>query len=405
MDVSEIHAARRRLGGQIARTPASRSTTLSQMTGADVWLKFENLQFTSSFKERGALNCLLMLSDQERRRGVVAMSAGNHAQALAYHGHRLGIPTTIVMPRFTPNAKVAQTRVFGPEVILHGSEFDEARQFTLSLAEERGLTLVHPYDDPRVIAGQGTLGLELLEQVPELDAVVVPVGGGGLIGGVATAVKSLRPEVRVVGVQVARFANAYRAFHGIDEGGGAATRRARGTVAEGIAVKTPGQHTLPLIRRHVDEFLEVAEDQVEQALFTLLEVEKTVVEGAGAVGLAALSANRAAFAGQRVLLILSGGNIDMMILSSVLQRGLVRSHRLVRLKVEIPDVPGALADVTRVLADLDSNIMEIEHQRAFAGSSVRSTVVELELEMRGEEQIEQVLDALAAEGYEAAFDG
>ena len=224
MDVSEIHAARVRLGDQIARTPAARSTTLSLLTGADVWLKFENMQFTSSFKERGALNCLLSLTEAERRRGVIAMSAGNHAQAVAYHGRRLEIPTTIVMPRFTPNAKVAQTRVFGPEVILHGSEFDEARRFTLELAEERRLTLVHPFDDPRVIAGQGTLGLELLEQVPELDTVVVPVGGGGLIGGVATAVKSQRPDVQVVGVQVARFAAAWRAFHGVAE----TRRRGRG---------------------------------------------------------------------------------------------------------------------------------------------------------------------------------
>lgn len=402
LDIAEVYAARDRLAGQIARTPVARSLTLSEHTGAEVWLKFENLQFTSSFKERGALNCLLCLSDTERANGVIAMSAGNHAQALAYHGQRLGVPTTIVMPRFTPNAKVAQTRVFNAEVILHGNEFDEARRFTLDLARERGVTLVHPFDDARVIAGQGTLGLELVEQVPDVQTVVVPVGGGGLIGGVASVVKTLRPDVRVVGVQVARFAAAYRAFHGLPEPA-VAPGRSAGTVAEGIAVKVPGGRTLPLLLQHVDDMLEVSEEQVEQAIFSLLEIEKTVVEGAGAAALAALYAHRGRFAGQRVLLILSGGNIDMMMLSSVLQRGLVRSHRLVRLKVEIPDVPGALADITRVLAELDSNIMEIEHQRAFAGSSVRSTVVELELEMRGEEQIDQVLAALAAQGYETSF--
>ena len=400
IDTAAIRAARERLEGQVAVTPLSHSRTLSMLTGARVYLKFENLQFTSSFKERGALNCLLCLADAERRRGVIAMSAGNHAQALAYHGQRLGVPTTIVMPRFTPNAKVAQTRVFGAEVILHGSEFDEARRYTLDLAAERKLTLVHPYDDPRVIAGQGTLGLEILEQAPDAEVVVVPVGGGGLIGGVASAIKAERPDVRVVGVQVERFAAAHNAYHGIED-----MPKAIGTVAEGIAVKSPGSNTMPLIRALVDDMMLVSEEQVEQAIFTLLEIEKTVVEGAGAVALAAVHAHKSTFNGRRTVLILSGGNIDMMILSSVLQRGLVRSHRLVRLKVEIPDVPGALAQVTRVLAELDSNIVEIEHQRAFAGSSVRSTVVELVLQMRGEEQVDQVLAALSTQGYEASFSG
>lgn len=400
MNIDDVRAARSRLAGQIAVSPLAHSVTLSALTGAEVMLKFENLQFTSSFKERGALNCLLCLDEAVRERGVIAMSAGNHAQALAYHGRRLGVPTTIVMPRFTPNAKVAQTRVFGAEVILHGNEFDEARQFTLELAEERRLTLVHPYDDPRVIAGQGTLGLELLEQAPDMQVVVVPVGGGGLISGVASVIKALRPDVRVVGVQVERFAAAHNAFHGLSD-----QPRVMGTVAEGIAVKSPGQNTMPLIRANVDDMLLVSEEQVEQAVFDLMEIEKTVVEGAGAVSLAAVRAHPSSFAGKRCVLILSGGNIDMMMLSSVLQRGLVRSHRLVRLKVEIPDVPGALADVTRVVAELDSNIMEIEHQRAFAGSSVRSTVVELVLQMRGEEQVDQVLAALSARGYEASFSG
>lgn len=398
MDIADVRAARQRLAGQVAVTPLTHTKTLSKLTGASVYLKFENLQFTASFKERGALNCLMCLSAEERAAGVIAMSAGNHAQALAFHGKRLGVPTTIVMPRFTPNAKVAQTRVFGAEVILHGNEFDEARRFTMDLAQQRALTLVHPYDDLRVIAGQGTLGLEILDQAPAVEVVVVPVGGGGLIGGVASAIKAQRPEVRVVGVQVERFPAAYNAYHGIVD-----SPRAAGTVAEGIGVKSPGVNTLPLIKAFVDDMLLVTEEQVEQAIFNLLEIEKTVVEGAGAVSLAALYAHKEVFAGKNVVLVLSGGNIDMMMLSSVLQRGLVRTRRLVRLKVELPDVPGALAGVTQVLAERDSNIVEIEHQRAFAGSSVRSTVVELVLQMRGEEQIDQVLEALSSKGYEATF--
>jgi threonine dehydratase len=400
MNASDVAAARERIGSQVMCTPLLASRTLSAITGANLYLKFENLQFTSSFKERGALNCLLCLSEAERQRGVIAMSAGNHAQALAYHGGRLGVPTRIVMPRHTPNIKVAQTRVFGAEVELFGSEFDETLRYTEARAAEHGLTLVHPFDDPRVIAGQGTLGLEILEQLPEAGIIVVPVGGGGLIGGVALAVKSRRPDIRIVGVQMERFPGAYNAFHGRSDGA-----RGLATVAEGIAVKTPGQHTLPLLRAHVDDLLLVGEQQVEQAIFQLLEIEKTVVEGAGAVTLAAVAAHPALFAGRNVVLILSGGNIDMMILSSVVQRGLVRSHRLVRLDVEIPDVPGALADLTRMLADLDSNIVEIAHQRMFATESVRSTRIELVLQLRGEEQGSQILAALGGRGYEASFSG
>jgi len=400
MNLDDIYAARARIAGQVLVTPLTRSETLSRMTGVDLHLKFENLQFTASFKERGALNRLLLLEPDRQQAGVIAMSAGNHAQALAYHGQRLGVPTCIVMPRLTPNAKVAQTRVFGAEVILQGVAFDETLAFTQSLAEERGMTLVHPFDDPRVIAGQGTLGLELLEQLPDVDCVVVPVGGGGLISGVATAIKSIKPDVRVVGVQVERYASAYGAFHHE-----ALKPSPLLTVAEGIAVKSPGVNTLPIIQRHVDDMLTVTEEQVEQAVFVLLEIEKTVVEGAGAVGLAAVRANAARFKGQKTLLVLSGGNIDMMILSSILQRGLVRSRRLVRLKVEIPDLPGALSELTRHVSDLDSNIVEIDHQRAFGGSSVRSTVVELSLQMRGEEQVDEVISGLKEYGYEVQLSG
>ena len=345
MNLEDIKDARKRIADQVVRTPLLRSETLTRWTAVELYLKFENLQFTASFKERGALNCLLSLSPEEQQRGVIAMSAGNHAQALAYHGQRLGIPVTIVMPRSTPNAKVEQTRVFSAEVILEGAQFDETLAFTGQLAETRELTLVHPFDDPRVIAGQGTVGLEILEQHPDVECVVVPVGGGGLISGIATAIKSIEPDVAIVGVQVERYASAFGKFHNQPA---ADTVTGLGTVAEGIAVKAPGKHTLPIIESLVDEMLVVSEEQVEQALFMLLEVEKTVVEGAGAVRLAAVHAEPNRFRDRSTVLVLSGGNVDMMILSSVLQRGLVRTHRLVKLKVEIPDIPGALSELTRL---------------------------------------------------------
>ena len=392
--IDAIRAARQRIGPHIVKTPLARSAVLSSRLGADVYLKFENQQFTASFKERGALNRLLQLTDDERQRGVTAMSAGNHAQALAYHGSRLDVPVTIVMPRATPNAKVAHTRVFGTEVILHGSTFGETLAFTRQLAAERHLTLIHPFDDEAVIAGQGTLGLELIEQLPDVDTLVVPVGGGGLVSGIAVAAKALRPTVSIVGVQAERFATAAALFDGRDPG-----PTGPRTVAEGIAVERPGEHTMPLIRAHVDALATVSERDIERAIFTLLEVEKTVVEGAGAAALAAVWANPALAAGKTAL-VLSGGNIDMMILASVLQRGLVRSRRLVRLSVELPDVPGSLAALAAILGELDSNIVDIVHQRAFRASSVRASVVELVLEMRGEEQVQVVVAALREAGYE-----
>ncbi len=398
MELDDIIAAGRRLAGQVSRTPLVRSETLSRMRGVDLSLKMENLQFTASFKERGALNCLLQLSTEERHRGVIAMSAGNHAQGLAYHSQRLGIPTCIVMPRSTPNAKVEQTRVFGAEIHLEGAAFDETLAFTEDLASERALVLVHPYDDPRVIAGQGTIGLELLEQQDDLETVVVPVGGGGLISGIATALKARKPEVRIVGVQVERFSAAHAAFHGRNPG-----TLKPGTVAEGIAVKSPGRHTMPIITSLVDDMLTVSEEAVEQAVFDLLEIEKTVVEGAGAVGLAAVTAHPGEFEDQKTTLILSGGNIDMMILASILQRGMVRSGRLVRMTVEIPDVPGALGELTRLLGEFDSNIIDIGQERTFGGSSVRATLVRLSLQMRGEEQVSQVVGGLVSRGYEVTL--
>lgn len=392
---SDVESAARLIEGQIERTPTRHSKTLSAITGAEVWLKFENRQFTASFKERGALTRLLALDEAQRSRGVICMSAGNHAQAVAYHARRLGIPATIVMPRSTPNAKVEQTRVHRPEVILHGAVFDETREFTRELAAERDLTLIHPYDDPAVMAGQGTLALELLEDAPTPDAVLVPIGGGGLISGIATVMQAKAPEVEVIGVESERFAGAYHALRG--EGPAFGTS----TIAEGIAVKAPGVLTLPVIRALVSDLLLVTETELETAVLMLLEIEKTVAEGAGAAGLAALLANPERFRGRRVAIPVCGGNIDLMILSSVIQRGLVRSHKLVRIRVEIPDLPGALGEICRVIGELDSNIVDLHHQRAFAGSSVRATGVEFLLQMRGEEQIDMVLERLSADGYAA----
>ncbi len=398
--LKDVKAARERLAGQLVLTPCEQSQTLSAQLGCELFIKFENQQFTASFKERGALNSLLKQAELVSQ-GVVAMSAGNHAQALAYHGTRLGIPTTIVMPRITPNAKVEATRLLGAEVILHGSQFDETLQFTKSLAQEKGLFLVHPFDAVDVIEGQGTVALEILEQVSDLDAVVVPIGGGGLISGIASVVKALSPQTQVIGVQMERFRGAHAMYH--ETGEEAVTHGS--TVAEGIAVKAPGEITARLIKQLVDDVVLVSETEVEQAIFDLLEIEKTVAEGAGAAGLALVRKEKARFAGKRVAMVLCGGNIDMMILSSVLQRGLVRSNRLVRLQVEIPDTPGALANLTTLLGDLDSNIMDIYHQRAFGGSSVRATLVELVLQMRGEEQQDNVTQALEARGYDVRLVG
>ncbi len=393
-----IEKARERVGSSLVRTPLLRSETLSATLGVDLHLKFENLQFTASFKERGALNRLLLLDDAERSQGVIAMSAGNHAQALAYHGSRLGIPVTIVMPRFTPNAKVAQTRVFGAEVFLHGERFAETLEYTHRMAAERGHILVHPFEDEAVIAGQGTLGIEVLEQAPDVDTLLVPVGGGGLLAGTSVAVRALRPGVSIVGVQAERFRAAADIFHGRERSVGRS-----GTIAEGIAVDDPGRTAMALIRRHVDHMTTVSESHIERAIFLLLELEKTVTEGAGAAALAAVIADPAVAVGKTVL-VLTGGNIDMMILSSVLQRGLVRTRRLVRIAVEIPDLPGALGELTQLLGELDSNIVDIVHQRAFGTSSVRATVVELVLQMRGEEQVDAVVGSLREAGYDVRLD-
>src|SRR5450755_2017677 len=375
LTIEAIRAAAARLHGEIGDTPCLHSRTLSAICGCEVFLKFENLQFTASFKERGALNKLAQLSAGERAKGVLAVSAGNHAQAVAYHAERMGIAAVIVMPRFASSVKVENTRGFGAEVVLQGDTFEDARVAGLALAAERGYTVVHPFDDEAVIAGQGTVALEMLAQQPSIDTLVVAIGGGGLIAGMATAAKALRPGIRIVGVQTERFPAAWNAMHdGHQESGQA-------TIADGIVL--------------------VSEDDIEQAMLMLLEIEKTVVEGAGAVGLAALLKDRARFAGRKVGLVLCGGNIEPLVLAEIIERGMVKSGRLARLRVDVRDVPGALADVAALLARLGANIDEVQHQRAFTSLSVERVQIEVVVQTRGVAHIEKILAAMRAEGYDA----
>ena len=391
--LDDIHAAAARLAGQVVQTPCLHSRTLSQLCGCELYLKFENHQFTASFKERGALNKMAQLTADERARGVLAVSAGNHAQGVAYHAQRMGVPATIVMPRFAPAVKVDNTRRFGAEVVLHGDTFDEARLHALALAESRALTVVHPYDDAQVIAGQGTVALEMLAQVPQLDTLIVPIGGGGLLGGMAVAAHALRPDLALYGVQTERFASVWNAFHdGAREAG-------QVTVADGIAVKAPGELTLPLLRAHLRDVLLVAEDEIEQAILLLLEIEKSVVEGAGAVGLAALWQQREKFAGRKVGLVLSGGNIEPLVLAEIIQRGMVKSGRLVRLRFDVRDVPGSLAEVASALGALGANIDEVMHQRAFTTLSVERAQIEVVVQTRGIAHVEQILASMRGDGY------
>jgi threonine dehydratase len=379
----------------VLETPCVESRTLSQITGCQVFLKFENLQFTASFKERGACNKLVQLTDDERRRGVIAMSAGNHAQGVAYHAQRLGLRAVIVMPRFTPGVKVERTRSFGAEVVLHGDTLDEARAHALALAQREHLTFVHPYDDEAIIAGQGTVGLEMLAAQPDLDVLVVAVGGGGLIAGIAAAAKAIRPGIEVVGVQTLRFPNMFNAVKH------AALPQGLSTIAEGIAVGTPGQLTRALIERHVDDLLLVDEGDIEQSIVMLLEIEKTLVEGAGAAGLAALLKHPARFAGRKVGLVLGGGNIDPMLLAAIIQRGMVRAGRLARLRVSARDVPGSLARITAIISEAGANIDEVHHQRAFTMLAAQNVEIELVVQTRGRDHIQAVLAALRQGGFEA----
>ena len=397
IDLQTIQQAAERLRGQVLLTPCVESRTLSQIVRAQVFLKFENLQFTASFKERGACNKLAQLSASERARGVVAMSAGNHAQGVAYHAQRLSLRAVIVMPRFTPGVKVERTRGFGAEVVLHGDTLEQARAHAFELAAAQNLTFVHPYDDEAIVAGQGTVGLEMLQAVPDLDVLVIAIGGGGLIGGIATAAKALKPGIEVVGVQTARFPAMFNAIKGTHHPQGTST------IAEGIAVGTPGRITEAIIRERVDDLLLVDEGDIEQAVLMLLEIEKTVVEGAGAAGLAALLKHPDRFAGRKVGLVLCGGNIEPLLLAAIIERGMVRAGRLARLKVGSRDVPGALARITAVVADAGANIDEVQHQRAFSSLSAQNVEIELVLQTRGHEHVTEVLEQLRAAGFDAAL--
>lgn len=392
---ADIQAASARLRDQVLQTPCVESQTLSQIVGAQVFLKFENLQFTASFKERGASNRLQLLSAEEKARGVVAMSAGNHAQGVAYHAQRMGLRAVIVMPRFTPGVKVERTRRFGAEVVLHGDTLEAARQHAYQLAEEQNLTFVHPFDDAAVAAGQGTVAMEMLAAQPDLETLVVAVGGGGLIAGVATAAKTLKPGIRVVGVQTQRFPSMVNAVQGTELPMG------QSTIAEGIAVATAGQITREVVRQQVDELLLVDEGDIEQAVLMLLEIEKTLVEGAGAAGLAALIRHRDKFQGQKVGLILSGGNIDPLLLAAIIERGMVRSGRLARIRVSARDVPGVLAQITATVAAAGANIEEVHHQRAFTLLAAQNVEIDFVLQTRNPQHVEQVLEALRTAGMQA----
>ena len=395
LSLNDITAAQLRIAGKVRRTPLVESPALSALCSVQLRLKLENLQFTGSFKERGACNRLEVLTENERAQGVVTASAGNHAQAVARHGARLGISVTVVMPVATPLVKVTATRRFGAEVILSGNSYDEAAEHAAEVARERSLLYVHPFEDPFVIAGQGTIGLELLEDAPDLDAIVLPVGGGGLIAGVACAVKETNPRVRVLGVEARRFPSMKHAL----ESSPPPSLPGGKTIADGIAVRRVGDQARELVRKYVDEIALVDEAEIAQAVLLLLEREKTVVEGAGAVGIAALLQHRFALSGQRVAVVLSGGNIDVNLIARIIERGLVKTGRLTRILVTVPDVSGALASVTHVVAETRANILELNHDRAFSGAELGETLIELVLETHGFEHIDQVCERLNAAGY------
>lgn len=391
--IDDIRAARERISGAIVRTPMNHSKTLSAIIGAEVWLKFENLQFTAAYKERGALNKLLQLSDEEKKRGVIAASAGNHAQAVAYHGARLGIPVTIVMAEPTPTIKVVQTEGHGATVVLHGRMYDDAYAHARKLEAEKGYVFVHPFDDPQVMAGQGTIGLEMLEAAPDLDTIVVPIGGGGLMSGIATAAKSVKPDIEMVGVEAAMFPAMKNVIEGraLEMGGD--------TLAEGIAVKEPGHLTREIIKRLVDRIDLVPEDAIEHAVALLVSIEKSVVEGAGAAGLAAMLAEPEKYRGKKVGTVLCGGNIDTHLLANVLMRELVRCGRIARLKIAAEDRPGALAAITAIFHECGVNIIETNHQRLFNALPAKDTLVEVECEARDADAIDALVARLESAGF------
>ncbi len=390
---ADIQAAALRIAPHVLNTPCVESKTLSHITGAQVFLKFENLQFTSSFKERGACNKLSQLPADTS--GVVAMSAGNHAQGVAQHARRLGLRAVIVMPQFTPGVKIDNTRRLGAEVILHGDSLDEARSHALHIAKEQSLTLVHPYDDDLIVAGQGTVALEMLATAPDLDTLIVAIGGGGLMGGMALAAKTLRPSIEIIGVQTERFPAMYNTIKGTSLPMGPST------IAEGIAVPTPGVIARELIAQHVKDIVLVDEGEIEQAIVLLLEIEKTLVEGAGAAGLAALIKHKDRFVGKKVGLVLCGGNVDPLLLASIIERGMVKSGRLARIRVGARDVPGSLARITAAIAQAGANVNEVQHQRAFTLQAAQNVDIELVIQARGHAHVAEVIAALAAQGMTA----
>lgn len=396
VSIEDIKAAHQRISASIVRTPTLHSRTLSQMIGAKVYLKFENLQFTAAYKERGALNRLLLLGDNARKNGVVAASAGNHAQGLAYHGARLGVPVTIVMPKTTPMVKVMQTEGHGATVVLHGEKFEDAYIHSRELEQQHGFTFVHPFDEPDIIAGQGTVALEMLEDAPDIDTLVIPIGGGGLFSGVGVAARALKPGIGLIGVQAELYPSMYANLMGEDlpcEGD---------TLAEGIAVKEPGELSRKFVQALADEILLVSERYLEQAASLLLQIEKTVVEGAGAAGLAALLAHKERFQGRTVGLVLTGGNIDTRLLANVLLRDLARAGRLARLRIRLQDRPGALFHVARIFDEQQVNIIEVYHQRVFTTLPAKGLITDIECETRDRAHLDQLIAALSAAGYEVA---
>jgi len=395
LSLKDIEDAAARISSAIINTRFEQSRTLSAMADAELYLKFENLQFTASFKDRGALNKLLVLQQSGNARGVIAMSAGNHAKAVAYHAQRLRIPATIVMPLNTPNVKVEDTKNFGARVILNGSTLDEAAKHARGLSDQEDLVFVHPYNDLDIIAGQGTVALEMLEAEPDLDCIVVPVGGGGLIAGIATAAKALNPSIKIIGVEVEAYPSVRNALDKIQ------TSKGGSTIAEGIAVKAPGDLNLEIIRRLVDDVLLVSEESIEEAINLLLSIEKTVTEGAGAAPLAAVLGNPEIFKGLRTALILSGANIDSRILASVLMRRLVSKGRIVRILVEIDDSPGTLSDVSEAIGEFGGNILDVSHQRMFASVPIKKAELYLTVETRDATQNEEILSRLNELGYDA----
>jgi threonine dehydratase len=393
LDLADVRAAAGRIAGHVVRTPTLHSKTLSKICGAEIWLKFENLQFTAAYKERGALNALLLLTEEQRARGVIAASAGNHAQGLSYHGTRLGVPVTIVMPRTTPTVKVMQTESVGGKVVLEGETFDEAYAFARSMEQQLGLTFVHPFDERNVAAGQGTVALEMLEDVPQIDMLAIPIGGGGLLSGMGTAARGLKPEIGLVGVQAQLFPSMYAKLKHVDLPCGG------DTLAEGIAVKEPGEFTSAVLKDLVDDVVLVDEAALETALALLLQIEKTVVEGAGAAGLAAVMQNREQFEGRNVGIVLTGGNIDTRLLANVLLRDLARSGRLARLRLTLQDRPGALFKVMEQFNAHQVNIIEIYHQRIFTHLPAKGLITDIECEARDRDQLDRLVAALRANGY------